>query len=87
MSSTTVLTLCKSSSASADLIRMPYSAPLPVPAIMATGVASPRAQGQEITSTATPAVNARETPPPAASHTAAVISAAAMTTGTKIPAT
>ena len=30
---------------------MPCSAPLPVPTIMATGVASPNAQGQEITST------------------------------------
>ena len=38
---------------------MPFSAPLPVPAMMATGVARPRAQGQEITSTDTPEVSAK----------------------------
>ena len=52
LSSTTVFTVCAVSSASADLIRMPFSAPLPVPTMMAVGVASPSAQGQEITSTA-----------------------------------
>ena len=31
---------------------MPYSAPLPVPTIIAVGVASPRAQGQAMMSTA-----------------------------------
>ena len=67
---------------------MPFSAPLPVPTMMATGVASPRAQGQEITSTDTPAVRARPTSPPVAiSHTTAVPRATAMTAGTKIPAT
>ena len=30
---------------------MPFSAPLPVPTIIATGVARPKAQGQEITKT------------------------------------
>ncbi len=39
--------------ASAPLNSMPYSAPLPEPAIIAVGVASPTAQGQEITSTVT----------------------------------
>ena len=33
---------------------MPFSAPLPVPTMMAVGVARPRAQGQEITSTEMP---------------------------------
>ena len=61
LSSTTVLTVCRVSRASADLIRMPFSAPLPVPTMMATGVARPRAQGQEMTRTATPAVRARVT--------------------------
>src|SRR3972149_6226199 len=41
------------SMASAPLNRMPCSAALPVPAIMALGVAMPTAQGQEMTSTAT----------------------------------
>ena len=35
----------------ADLIKIPFSAALPVPTIIATGVAKPKAQGQEITST------------------------------------
>ena len=50
------------------LNRMPFSAPLPVPAMMAVGVASPRAQGQAMTSTATSRImagtNAPVTPPP-----------------------
>ena len=35
----------------ADLIKIPFSAALPVPTIIATGVANPNAQGQEITNT------------------------------------
>ena len=55
---------------------------------MATGVARPRAQGQEMTSTDTPAVRARVMSPPVAmSQTTAVTRAMAMTTGTKTPAT
>ena len=46
LSSTTVPTLRRFSSASALLNRMPISAPLPVPTIMATGVARPNAHGQ-----------------------------------------
>ena len=38
--------------ASPDFTSMPFSAPLPVPAIIATGVASPSAQGHDITRTA-----------------------------------
>ncbi len=34
-------------------MRIPFSAPLPVPTMMAVGVARPRAQGQAMTSTAT----------------------------------
>ena len=37
---------------------MPFSAPLEVPAIIAVGVAIPKAQGQEITKTETKAVRA-----------------------------
>ena len=54
---------------------------------MATGVARPRAQGQEMTSTATPEVRVISTPWPVSSHTAAVTTAMAMTVGTKTPAT
>ena len=41
--------------ASPDFIRIPFSAPLPVPTIIATGVARPREQGQDITKTVMPA--------------------------------
>ena len=51
LSSTTVSTLWAVSNASADLIKIPLAAPRPVPTIIAVGVARPRAQGQEITST------------------------------------
>ena len=43
---------------SADLIKIPCDAPLPVPTIIATGVASPNAHGHEITSTEIPILNA-----------------------------
>ena len=85
LSSTTVFTACAVSSASADLNRMPYSAPLPVPTMIATGVARPSAHGQEMTSTAMPNDSAPETGSPSASHTSAVTTAMAMTTGTNTP--
>ena len=44
---------CAISSASPPLIRMPRSAPRPVPTMMAVGVASPSAHGQAMISTAT----------------------------------
>src|SRR3990172_3245836 len=53
LSSTTTWTLAVASIASAPLNRMPNSAPLPVPAIIALGVARPTAQGQEMISTVT----------------------------------
>ncbi len=40
-------------------MRIPICAPLPVPTIIAVGVARPRAHGQEITSTAIPHVKAK----------------------------
>ena len=87
LSSTTVSTRWRVSRASADLMRMPCSAPFPVPTMMATGVARPRAQGQEMTSTATPAVRA-EVALPVANHQApAAMAAMTMTVGTKTPAT
>ena len=87
LSSTTVVTERRCSSPSADFTRMPCSAPFPVPTMMATGVARPRAQGQEITSTATPEVSARSMEPVASIHTPAVTRAMTITTGTNTPAT
>ena len=69
--------------ASADLMRMPFSAPLPVPSMIAVGVASPRAQGQEMTRTLTAAVKANSASAPSANHTSAVTTAMAITIGTK----
>ena len=50
---TTVSTLCRRSRASALRKKIPRSAPLPAPTVTAVGVASPRAHGQAIISTAT----------------------------------
>ena len=66
---------------------MPCSAPLRVPTMMATGVARPKAQGQEITSTATAEVSAWPMLWPVTSQTMAVMREMPMTTGTKTPAT
>jgi hypothetical protein len=71
LSKATVSTRCASSSACASLIRMPCCAATPVPAMMAAGVASPSAQGQAITSTATAWISAASVPaPPTASPAA-----------------
>ena len=87
LSSTTVPTLRRLSSASALLNRMPISAPLPVPTIMATGVARPSAHGQLITSTAIPLDNAKPMLCPAISHTIIVSTAIVITVGTNTPDT
>ncbi len=86
LSSTTVSIRCAVSRASPDLIRIPFSAPFPVPTIIATGVASPRAQGQEITRTAIAPDIANSNAAPARSHTANVTAAIPITAGTKMPA-
>ena len=57
LSKTTVLAFPRFSKAVAFLIRIHSCAPLPVPTIMATGVASPSAQGHEITKTEIPNTN------------------------------
>ena len=57
LSSTITPSRCAFSSASLFLNRMPFSAPMPEPTTTAVGVASPRAQGQAITSTATVLIN------------------------------
>jgi len=53
LSSTTVSSLCAVSSEAPSRIRIPFSAPLPVPTMIAVGRRRPRAQGHAITSTAT----------------------------------
>ena len=66
---------------------MPFAAPKPVPTITAVGVASPKAQGQAITSTSVKTLRANENSFPAISQTAAAVTAIIITTGTKTPAT
>ncbi len=60
---------------------------MPVPTIIAVGVASPRAHGHDITSTDIPIDNANDTPFPSKSHTKDVTTAIEITTGTNIPLT
>ena len=74
------------SNACPDLIKMPCSAPLPVPTMMATGVAKPKAQGQEITRTQMAQDRANSKVAPLSSQTIAVSSAMPITMGTKTPA-
>ena len=68
---------------------MPFSAPLPVPTMIAVGVARPRAHGQAMMSTATAAsmASVKLGSGPNASHTAKVTPAMAKTVGTKTLAT
>ena len=87
LSSTTVSMLWAVSRASADLIRIPLLAPLPVPTIMAVGVARPSAQGQEMTRTEMPIDRANSKPYPNSSQTMTAISAMLITTGTNTPLT
>ena len=87
LSSTMVSMECRVSRLSADFIRMPYSAAFPVPTIIATGVARPRAQGQEITSTAIALERANSKVWPVAIQAIAVRTAITITVGTKIPLT
>ena len=52
LSNTTVVMLRAFSKACASLIRIPFSAPLPVPTIIAVGVANPKEQGHAMINTA-----------------------------------
>ena len=77
LSSTTVVTRPAISSAWASLIRIPSSAPRPLATRIAVGVASPKAQGQATTNTATVADRPVDQSPaasPQASSVAAAIS-------------
>ena len=66
---------------------MPFLAPTPLPTMIATGVAKPKAQGQEITSTEMPRASANPTLCPISSQTRAVTAAMPMTAGTNTPDT
>mmetsp|Transcript_4388 Transcript_4388/g.14184 ORF Transcript_4388/g.14184 Transcript_4388/m.14184 type:complete len:350 (-) Transcript_4388:1009-2058(-) len=59
LSNTTALTWCARSMASPPLMRMPLSAPTPVPTMTAVGVARPSAQGQAMTRTEMPKRSAK----------------------------
>ena len=82
LSNTTVLHLPQFSSASAVLKSMPLRAPTPLATITATGVASPKAQGQLITSTDIALESANPTLSPNKTQTAKVIKAMHKTVGT-----
>ena len=58
LSSATICTLPVSCSASAFLNKIPFFAPIPLPTMIATGVASPSAHGQLTTSTQMPRASA-----------------------------
>ena len=88
MSRTIALTMWASSRLSASLIRIPFSAPLPIPTMIAVGVAKPKAHGQAITNTETMANNACVIAfsPPTIIQMPKVTDEMVITTGTKIPA-
>ena len=79
-------TLCAISRASAFFIKIPFSAPLPVPTIIAVGVAKPIAQGQAIIKTPIKFNKAKLKAGlgPKKYHIKNVIKAITTTTGTKI---
>ena len=87
LSNATICTLPVSSIETAVLNIIPFFAPIPFPTIIATGVASPSAQGQLITSTEMPRARAKPIFWPAKSHTNIVITEMAITAGTKTPDT
>ena len=86
LSSTTTSSLCARSRASPERMRMPFSAPLPVPTTMAVGVARPMAHGQAMITTETKASRARVNAGsgPTKYQTRKVTTATASTTGTKM---
>ena len=86
LSNTIVSILYVVSKASPPLINTPFSAPFPVPTIIAVGVAKPNAHGHAITSTEINIVKANTLLSPAISHPTAAIIAKAITVGTKYAA-
>ncbi len=83
LSKTIVSPLPRLSRASPFLNRIPFEAPTPVPTIIAVGVARPRAQGHEITSTAIPIDKANAKSFPAMSQIIIARIAIPITIGTK----
>ena len=87
LSRTTIPVFPISSSAAAVLKRTPCFAPIPFPTMIATGVASPSAQGQLITRTEIPLARIYPASLPATAHTIMVTIAMPITTGTNTPET
>ena len=87
LSSATICVFPVSSRETAVLNIIPFLAPIPFPTIMATGVASPSAHGQLITSTEIPLARAVPASCPAISQIRIVRAAIPITVGTKIPDT
>ncbi len=71
------------SKASPLLISIPFSAPLPVPTIIAVGVAKPKAHGQAITNTDINIVSAKVLLSPEKYQAKLAITAKDITIGTK----
>ncbi len=88
LSSTMAFTFFAISRLSASFIKIPFSAPFPIPTMIAVGVASPRAHGHAITRTVTIANSpcVKLFSPPKIIHIARVRSEIRMTAGTKIDA-
>ena len=87
LSSTMVLSFVAVSRASLLLNKIPFSAPFPVPAIMAVGVARPRAHGQAMTRTATRRIMAGTNSPVMLHQRPKVTRAITITAGTNMAAT
>ena len=87
LSSATMSIFPVSSSETAVLNKIPFFAPMPLPTIIATGVASPSAHGQLITSTEIPRANANPNVCPASSQIIVVTTAIVITAGTNTPET
>ena len=87
LSSTTIRVLPAASRAVAFLKRIPFFAPRPLPTMMATGVASPSAQGQLITRTEIPLARAKPKLSPTSIQMRIVAAAIINTAGTKMPET
>ena len=87
LSSATICVRPVASREAAVLNRMPFFAPIPLPTMMATGVARPSAQGQLMTSTEMPRARAKPKSRPRIIHTAMVSAAMPITVGTKMPET
>ena len=83
LSRATILILPVCSSAAEVLYKIPHLAPTPLPTIIATGVANPKAQGQLITSTQMPLASAKPKLSLSNSHIITVITERIITVGTK----